>query len=113
MQPNKDEWQVPKMFQELVLFTFLLPLFKDFPRVQVLIFSLTWGYHKNIFNDTRVPRSEYQYYDPKTLGLEFEGMIVDSKVAPNRSFVLFHCLDHNQPRIDPTLGKQENTTNVI
>lgn len=39
------------------------------------------GNHKNIFNDARVPWSEYRYYDPKTVGLDFEGMIEDIKVT--------------------------------
>ena len=38
------------------------------------------GNHKNIFNDARVPWSEYRYYDPKTVGLDFGGMITDIKV---------------------------------
>lgn len=38
------------------------------------------GNHKNIFNDARVPWSEYRYYDPKTVGLDFDGMIEDIKV---------------------------------
>lgn len=39
------------------------------------------GNHKNIFNDARVPWSEYRYYDSKTVGLDFEGMIADIKVS--------------------------------
>lgn len=42
--------------------------------------SFNVGNHKNIFNDARVPWSEYRYYDPKTVGLDFEGMIADIKV---------------------------------
>lgn len=38
------------------------------------------GNHKNIFNDARVPWSEYRYYDPRTVGLDFDGMIADIKV---------------------------------
>lgn len=41
------------------------------------------GNHKNIFNDARVPWSEYRYYDPKTVGLDFDGMISDIKVSLN------------------------------
>jgi hypothetical protein len=41
---------------------------------------LSIGNHKNIFNDARVPWSEYRYYDPKTVGLDFEGMIADIEV---------------------------------
>lgn len=39
------------------------------------------GNHKNIFNDAGVPWSEYRYYDPRTVGLDFDGMIADIKVA--------------------------------
>lgn len=38
------------------------------------------GNHKNILNDAGVPWSEYHYFDPKTVGLDFEGMIADIKV---------------------------------
>lgn len=38
------------------------------------------GNHKNIFNDAKVPWSEYRYYDPKTVGLDFDGMLEDIKV---------------------------------
>ncbi|KAF9588577.1 hypothetical protein IFM89_013429 [Coptis chinensis] len=37
------------------------------------------GNHKNIFNDSRVLWSEYRYYDPKIVGLDFSGMISDVK----------------------------------
>ncbi|CAK9185511.1 unnamed protein product [Ilex paraguariensis] len=50
-----------------------------FPGAQVVISSPTWGNHKNIFNDARVPWSKYHYYDPKTVGLDFDGMISDIK----------------------------------
>ncbi|RRT84035.1 hypothetical protein B296_00001996 [Ensete ventricosum] len=39
--------------------------------------------HKNIFNDARVPWSEYRYYDPRTVGLDFDGMVADIKVMLN------------------------------
>ncbi|KAL7235774.1 hypothetical protein ACSBR1_019126 [Camellia fascicularis] len=34
-----------------------------------------------LFNDARVPWSEYHYYDPKTVGFDFDGMISDIKVC--------------------------------
>ncbi|KAJ8617516.1 hypothetical protein MRB53_013702 [Persea americana] len=43
-----------------------------FPDAKALISSPTWGNHKNIFNDARVPWSEYRYYDPRTVGLDFD-----------------------------------------
>ncbi|XWS72725.1 hypothetical protein CRYUN_Cryun02cG0065000 [Craigia yunnanensis] len=73
-----------------------------FPGAKVLISSPTWGNHKNIFNDAGVPWSEYRYYDPKTVGLDFEGMIADIKAASDGSFILLHGCAHNPTGIDPT-----------
>ncbi|KAJ6856365.1 hypothetical protein NC651_038084 [Populus alba x Populus x berolinensis] len=84
-----------------------------FPGAQVLISSPTWGNHKNIFNDARVPWSEYRYYDPKTVGLDFEGMISDIKAAPEGSFVLLHGCAHNPTGIDPTPEQWEKIADVI
>ncbi|KAL9230290.1 hypothetical protein vseg_005663 [Gypsophila vaccaria] len=84
-----------------------------FPGAKVLISSPTWGNHKNIFNDARVPWSEYRYYDPKTVGLDFEGMISDIKAAPEGSFILLHGCAHNPTGIDPTPAQWEKIADVI
>ncbi|KAH6819768.1 aspartate aminotransferase 5 [Perilla frutescens var. hirtella] len=84
-----------------------------FPGSKVLISSPTWGNHKNIFNDARVPWSEYRYYDPKTVGLDFDGMISDIKAAPEGSFVLLHGCAHNPTGIDPTPKQWEIIADVI
>nr|CAA04697.1 aspartate aminotransferase 2 [Canavalia lineata] len=84
-----------------------------FPGAKVLISSPTWGNHKNIFNDARVPWSEYRYYDPKTVGLDFEGMIEDIKSAPEGTFVLLHGCAHNPTGIDPTPEQWEKIADVI
>ncbi|KAL5558192.1 hypothetical protein UlMin_034403 [Ulmus minor] len=84
-----------------------------FPGAEVLISSPTWGNHKNIFNDARVPWSEYRYYDPKTVGLDFEGMIADIKAAPEGSFVLLHGCAHNPTGIDPTPEQWEKIADII
>ncbi|OVA12889.1 Aspartate/other aminotransferase [Macleaya cordata] len=84
-----------------------------FPGAKVLISSPTWGNHKNIFNDSRVPWSEYRYYDPKTVGLDFDGMLSDIKAAPDGSFVLLHGCAHNPTGIDPTPEQWEKIADVI
>ncbi|PRQ26921.1 putative aspartate transaminase [Rosa chinensis] len=84
-----------------------------FPGAKALISSPTWGNHKNIFNDAGVPWSEYRYYDPKTVGLDFEGMIADIKAAPEGSFVLLHGCAHNPTGIDPTPDQWEKIADVI
>lgn len=84
-----------------------------FPDSKVLISSPTWGNHRNIFNDARVPWSEYRYYDPRTVGLDFDGMVVDIKAAPDGSFVLLHGCAHNPTGIDPTPEQWEKIADVI
>ncbi|KAL6012074.1 Aspartate aminotransferase, cytoplasmic [Asimina triloba] len=84
-----------------------------FSDAKVLISSPTWGNHKNIFNDARVPWSEYRYYDPKTVGLDFEGMIADIKAAPDGSFLLLHGCAHNPTGIDPTPEQWEKIADVV
>ncbi|KAK9141518.1 hypothetical protein Syun_010918 [Stephania yunnanensis] len=84
-----------------------------FPGAKVLLSSPSWGNHKNIFNDSRVPWSEYRYYDPKTVGLDFDGMISDIKDAPEGSFILLHGCAHNPTGIDPTPEQWEKIADVI
>ncbi|WZY68408.1 hypothetical protein YC2023_000648 [Brassica napus] len=84
-----------------------------FPGAKVLISAPTWGNHKNIFNDAKVPWSEYRYYDPKTIGLDFEGMIADIKEAPEGSFILLHGCAHNPTGIDPTPEQWVKIADVI
>ncbi|KAA8525547.1 hypothetical protein F0562_007400 [Nyssa sinensis] len=84
-----------------------------FPGAKVIMSSPTWGNHKNILNDAGVPWSEYRYYDPKTVGLDFDGMISDIKAAPEGSFVLLHGCAHNPTGIDPTPEQWEKIADVI
>lgn len=83
------------------------------PGAKVLISSPTWGNHKNILNDAAVPWSEYRYFDPKTVGLDFEGMVADIKDAPRGSIILLHGCAHNPTGIDPTPEQWDIIADVI
>lgn len=50
----------------------------------------TWGNHRNIFADSGVDWKYYSYYDPKTVGLDFEGLTADLEAAPDGSIVVLH-----------------------
>ncbi|KAI3738973.1 hypothetical protein L2E82_29291 [Cichorium intybus] len=58
------------------------------------------------------PWYEYRYYDPKKLGLDFDG-IIDIKAAPEGSFVLLHGCAHNPTTIAPTPQQWEKIADVI
>jgi aspartate aminotransferase len=75
---------------------------KWMPGKTVYLSKPTWGNHKNIFGDAGVEWKEYTYYNPETVGLDFEGMVADIKAAPNGSIILMHGCAHNPTGIDPT-----------
>ncbi|CAD5117536.1 DgyrCDS6300 [Dimorphilus gyrociliatus] len=65
----------------------------------------TWGNHKPIFRDAGLELKEYRYYNPKTVGFDFEGCMEDLSRIPDNSIVLLHACAHNPTGIDP---KPEN-----
>ncbi|KAL7205799.1 hypothetical protein ACSBR2_018673 [Camellia fascicularis] len=58
-----------------------------------------------LFNDARVPWSEYHYYDPKTVGFDFDGMIFDIKASVCMLLLLGVNLVGEDARIDQMHGK--------
>lgn len=45
---------------------------------------------------------EYPYYDPKTRGFDFNGMVSTLSKARYGSIVLLHVCAHNPTGVDPT-----------
>ncbi len=45
---------------------------------------------QNIFADAGVEWKWYRYYEPKTVGLDFEGMMEDLRSADEGSVVILH-----------------------
>lgn len=78
-----------------------LSRFHPGPR-KILFPTPTWGNHTPIFKDSRLEVGGYRYFDPKTNGLDFDGMIQDLKNAPEGSIVLLHACAHNPTGVDPT-----------
>jgi len=62
----------------------------------------TWANHNNIYADSGFQVKTYKYYDPKTCGLDFDGMRTDIKAAPKNSFILLHACAHNPTGVDPS-----------
>jgi len=75
---------------------------KFFKGAAVLISDPTWGNHPTIFNERGVQVKSYRYFDPKTNGLDFDGMIADLEAAPKGSVVILHVCAHNPTGVDPT-----------
>nr|AIT70215.1 aspartate aminotransferase [Desmarestia viridis] len=62
----------------------------------------TWGNHIPIFKNAGLEVKKYRYYDPNTVGLDFEGLLSDVQVADDESVFLLHACAHNPTGVDPT-----------
>ncbi|KIY47045.1 hypothetical protein FISHEDRAFT_46081 [Fistulina hepatica ATCC 64428] len=62
----------------------------------------TWGNHTPLFRDSGLEVRQYRYFDKSTVGLDFEGLKADLKIAPEKAIVLLHACAHNPTGIDPT-----------
>jgi len=82
------------------------------PGTTVYLSNPTWGNHKNIFADAGVEWKMYRYFDPDTIGLDFEGMKEDIKAAPDGSVIVLHGCAHNPTGIDPTREQWEEIREI-
>lgn len=62
----------------------------------------TWGNHLPILRDSGIEPVFYEYYNPETRGLNFEGMMDDLSKLEAGSAVMFHACAHNPTGVDPT-----------
>lgn len=83
------------------------------PGKTVYISNPTWPNHKNIFALAGVPWETYRYFNPETVGLDFEGMIEDIDAAPEGSIILLHGCAHNPTGIDPTKEQWSQIADAI
>jgi len=62
----------------------------------------TWANHAAIMKNVGIEPVNYPYYDPKTIGLDFEGLTSALQSAPEKSVFLLHACAHNPTGVDPT-----------
>ena len=73
----------------------------------------TWGNHVKIFQECGMEVRRYRYYNSKTNGLDYDGLIADLKEAPNGSVILLHACAHNPTGCDPTMDQWKDISNLI
>jgi aspartate aminotransferase len=69
--------------------------------------------HFAIFENVGIKQSVYHYYDPKTIGLDFDGFIAALENAPERSVFLLHACAHNPTGVDPTEEQWEAIAGIF
>jgi len=77
------------------------------PGSAVAISDPTWENHRGVFEGAGFTVNAYTYYDPKTHGLDFGGMVTSLKGMPDRSVVLLHACCHNPTGVDLTAQQWE------
>ncbi|CAK9834584.1 Aspartate aminotransferase, mitochondrial [Anthophora retusa] len=73
----------------------------------------TWGNHAAIFKLARLPIKFYRYYDPNTIGLDFQGVLEDFCKMPEKSIVVLHACAHNPTGVDLTQEQWKELATVI
>ena len=69
--------------------------------------------HHAIFRNVGIEPVDYSYYDPQTIGLDFEGFLGSLQSAPPRSIFLLHACAHNPTGVDPTEEQWKAVADVM
>jgi aromatic-amino-acid transaminase len=62
----------------------------------------SWENHRGIFESGGYQVLEYTYFDPKTRGVDFEGMVKSLESFPAKTLVILHACCHNPTGADLT-----------
>lgn len=68
---------------------------------EVYLPTPSWGNHSPLFRLAGLTVKSYRYYDSKTCGLDFKGVVEDISSIPERSIILLHACAHNPTGVDP------------
>ncbi|WP_392562903.1 amino acid aminotransferase [Orbus sturtevantii] len=88
-------------------------LFRYFPSSQVWVSDPTWDNHVAIFNGAGFTVNYYPYFDQKTGGVNFDGMLQTISQLPVKSIVLLHPCCHNPTGADLTNEQWDKVISVL
>ena len=72
------------------------------PNSPAAISSPSWENHRGIFEAAGYPVLDYTYFDPKTRGVDFDGMVKSLESFPAKTLVILHACCHNPTGADLT-----------
>ncbi|EOA35234.1 hypothetical protein CARUB_v10020394mg [Capsella rubella] len=73
----------------------------------------TWENHLSIFTMAGLSVNHFRYYDPKSRGLDFKGLLEDLGSAPSGAIVVLQACGHNPTGVDPTLEQWEHIRQIV
>lgn len=79
----------------------------------VYIPTPSWANHRAVLSDAGLKVQQYRYYDTRTIGLDFAGMLADIQAAPRGSIFLLHACAHNPTGVDPTPDQWREISDAV
>jgi len=70
------------------------------PKAELWISDPSWENHRAVFENAGFKVNAYPYYDAKTRGVNFDGMLGALKSMPSGDIVLLHACCHNPTGVD-------------
>ena len=83
------------------------------PNAEVLISDPSWENHQALFTQAGFAVRQYPYYDAKTKGLDFEGMIGALEAARPGTIVVLHACCHNPTGADPDAAQWSRVVKTV
>ena len=83
------------------------------PASRVAISEPSWENHRAIFESAGFEVVPYPYYDARTNGLDFEGMLSGLRAMPPQTIVVLHACCHNPTGVDLTPAQWPAVIDVI
>ena len=83
------------------------------PAATAWISSPSWENHRALFESAGFPVKEYDYYDPKTHGLNFAGMLDSLTKMPAGDIAVLHSCCHNPTGVDLTQEQWRQVLGVV
>ena len=72
------------------------------PKAELWISDPSWENHRAVFENAGFKVNTYPYYDAKTRGIDFNGMLASLKSMPAGDIVVLHACCHNPTGVDLT-----------
>ncbi|KAL1413377.1 aspartate transaminase aat1 [Vanrija albida] len=86
---------------------------EHYPNKSIYLPTPTWGNHNAIAKRAGLTAEKYRYFDPATVGLNFEALKEDIKAAPEGSVILLHACAHNPTGVDPTQEQWKELSQIF
>ena len=80
---------------------------------KIFFSSPTWKNHYSIAEAAELEIGHYRYYNPKTKGIDFEGLMEDLQKMENNSIILFHACAHNPTGADLNHEQWEKVLKIV